>query len=124
MENIKLNFLHICENAFTDEKGRLSVINIFDEIRSKGLPAIHSRFSIVSNISGELREYKQKIKIISPSNKEIVGVEGDIKTTGKNNFIVNFLNVVFPEIGKYQIQIFVNDEQLPNDFYIELKPDK
>jgi hypothetical protein len=121
MNNMKLNFLHICENAFVDKKERLSVINIFEGISSEGFPAVSSRFSIVTNISGELKKYEQKIEIISPKGKKIMEVRKGVETKGISNFIANLTNIVFPEAGEYKIKIYINEELFSDEFFLNLK---
>lgn len=32
MENVKLNFAHVCENAFLSQDGKINIIGDFDKI--------------------------------------------------------------------------------------------
>lgn len=124
MGNIKLNFLHICDQVLISE-GKTSIINIFNIIRAVGFPAIHPRFAIITNISGDAGLFEEKIEIMSPNNELIAGVSGraEIKSDGANNFISNFINLKFPVEGKYWIRIRVGEITLTqkDEYFILVK---
>ncbi len=114
MANVKLNFVHVCEQVLISE-GKASIIGIFDEIKTDGFPAVHPKFSIISSISGKTGIYTQIIEILTPSGSKLAMVSGQSKIEkdgGKNNFVANFINFVFPEEGKYRITIKIGDEIL------------
>ena len=117
MENdkIKLNFLHICDQVLVSCDGKLSLINIFSEIKSPGLPVIYPRFSVLTNITGPAGKYNQKIEIMTPSeDKSIAFTEGvsEIKSYGGNNFIANFINIPFGVEGKYWIKVIIDGKSI------------
>lgn len=111
MNNIKLKNLQICEQVIVAVDGKVSIINIFSDINTKGFPAIHPRFCILVSIKGQIGRYKESIEIVSSDDKTIVKVEGDaeIKGEGGNNFIGNFINIPFNIEGKYWIKVIVDD---------------
>ncbi len=122
MADVKLNFVHVCDQVLISE-GKASIISIFDEIRTTNFPAVHPKFSIISNISGKLGNYMQIIEILTPSGSKLAMVSGQSKIEkdgGKNNFIANFVNFIFPEEGKYKIVVKIGDDILnkDNDTYI------
>jgi hypothetical protein len=107
----KISFLHIAENAFFDEKKRLNVIGVFDEMTTRSLPAFLPKFSIVFG----LRDFKGKVAKVSieaPSKKNIF--EKEINSVEfpnvkeRTNLIVNFNGLVFREEGKHLIKITVD----------------
>jgi len=118
---VKLNFLHTSDQAMISNDGKLSIIGIFTEINVHSTPAVHPKFSIVTNIIGELGEYEQTIAIIPPNeDNPIASVTGNseiINDTG-NVFVANFINTMFRIEGKYWIKISVkkgsNSEVISN----------
>lgn len=100
----KLNFLHVCENAFLTEGNKnLNLIGIFDTIFSKGFPTTHPRFSVVVNLSAETSSHKT-ILVIKKSDQKLF----ELNTTFEGNrhqIIQSFVNFPFPEEGVYLIEI-------------------
>ncbi len=124
MENIKLNFIHVCENAIIANDGKISVIGVFNKIRVEGLPAAHPRFSIVTNISGPVGVHKETIKILSPKGETIAQSEKDVEIKGEGyvaNLITDLINVVFPIEGKYKIAIFVDGNLIDDQGFIVIR---
>lgn len=125
MENVKLNFLHVCENAFVSQSGNLNIIEIFDQINANNFPAAHPKLAIVSSFSGEIGKYKETIEIVSPEGSIIAKVEKDeieiVQSGGVANFIANFIGLIFSSEGKYKIRVTVNDQILSEDKFILLK---
>jgi len=122
---IKLKFLHACEQVIVSQAGSFSVINIFNEVDTNGLPAINPKFVIISSIIGPVGIYDQTIEIISPDGKPIAYSNGksDIKGSGGNNFVANFINLAFPLEGAYWIKVTVDGNILTNkdEHYILVK---
>lgn len=110
MNNIKLKNLQICEQVIVAFDGKVSIINIFSDINTKGFPAIHPKFCVLVSIKGQISRYKESIEIVSPDEKIIAKVEGEaeIKGEGGNNFIGNFINTPFNMEGKYWIKVMVD----------------
>jgi len=118
MTDIKLNFIHVCDQVLVSSDGKVSIIGIFSEIKAIKFPALHPNFSVISNIEGKEGEYDQTIELLDSSGKKMAAVSGksEIKKDGsKNNFVANFVNIVFPEEGKYKIISRINDEILNKD---------
>lgn len=114
MANVDLKFLHICENAFISQEGKLSVIGIFNQIKFNRVPAIYPTFSIVAGISGKKGNYKEEIQIISPDGDTMASIRNDkaeIKDDdGSTNFIANFAGFVFPKKGEYSIKVKIDGD--------------
>ncbi|NMB91949.1 hypothetical protein GYA37_03855 [candidate division WWE3 bacterium] len=115
---MKLNFAIICDNAFTDEVGRLNIIQTFDVIFAPNFPAIHPRLSIVTNYALEEKdkkdeEYKQTLTIINSSAKEpIISLENVVTPkVGKERniqYITNIVGLSFPVESVYEVSARVN----------------
>ncbi|MEK7082539.1 MAG: hypothetical protein AAB972_00065 [Patescibacteria group bacterium] len=118
MENIKINFLHICENAFFAEDKKLNIIGIFDHINAKGFPAMHSRFSIALSVTGIIHDKKIIIEIMSPDGIPIISLTLKNVKLGnepKTNLVLNFIGVKFPQSGNYKIIFKVDDKIISSD---------
>lgn len=123
-ENAKLNFLHVCENVISPADGKVSVISIFNRIFAKSFPAVHPRFSVVSNITASVGDHIEIIEILSPTGEMIVKAEDKVnidREGGANNFIANFVSIIFPEEGEYKIRVKVDNKVISEDNYIILK---
>lgn len=123
MTNIKLNFLHVCENAFVAQDGKLSIIGIFNQIKAPNFPAAHPKLSIVSSISGAVGDYLEVIEIVSPRAEVIARVENNItiqREDGAANLIASFVNLIFLINGKYTIRIKINGVLLNEESFILL----
>jgi hypothetical protein len=123
MADVKLNFLHVCENAFTSSDGKLNIIGIFNQIKASSFPAAHPKLSIVSSISGKIGDYTEVIEIVSPRAEVIARVENNIKIQregGSANLIAGFVNLIFLIGGKYTIRIKINGDLLNEENFILL----
>lgn len=110
----RLNFVHLCDYAFTGEDGKLSMIGIFNTIKpTKSI--ISSNFFIVLNLTVETNKtYKQSIKLINTTDDKEVVVSEIISNnisadTGEVNFIGGFHDVKIDASGDYVFQIIVKD---------------
>lgn len=123
MKNVKLNFLHVCENAFVAQDGKMSIIGIFNQIKASNFPAAYPKLSIVSSISGAIGDYLEVIEIVSPRAEVIARVENNIKIQkegGAANLIAGFINLVFIIDGKYTIRIKINGDLINEENFIIL----
>lgn len=118
MSDTKLNYILICDQAFSDEKNKLSIIGMFDRIQSKNVPAIHPKFSIVVNTTGDLNSsHLEKIEIINlQDNLPVASIENTMDFKGSNihNFLGNFINTLFPNFGRYWIKVSIDGKTITN----------
>ena len=128
MENIKLNFVIICDNAIIAEDNKsLYILGVFDTIFADRFPARHPRFSIVVNVSGDPGEYPIIIKIKHKDTQEkIVELPTKLYISGtgrKAQFIGTFLNIQFKNEGEYVGEVFINDklQDLTTNFFVKQK---
>lgn len=112
---MKLNFAIICDNAFIDKEGRLTVVQTFNIIKSQSFPAIHPRLTVVTNYSSDnddpTQELEHLVRILDPDGKEISNLvikrEGVKKET---QFISYFSGLPFEKPGIYKVEILLNNE--------------
>lgn len=104
----KLNFIHICENAFVTEGTKsLNLIGMFDGINSPGFPAVHPKFSIVANVDADTVGKHTTTLLIKKDNKEISKFIMPFDGI-RHQIIQNLINYPFPEEGTYRIDLFID----------------
>ncbi len=118
-ENVKLNFLHICDYASFDQVGKLNILGIFENINSIKFPYQHPQFFVVANISiPTSEEYECVLRITNPENVEIskftlpkVKVNVNKGQSETNIGIVGQFNgIKFDNPGQYKIEVLVNSD--------------
>jgi len=120
MENVKLNFAHVCDYAFNGEGGKPCIIGIFKNITVQNSEQPHPQMFIITNITIETgKEYKQIIKLVKDDkpNEDIINPIILPFTIGKESgqnevefgFIGQINNTKFKESGKYLFKIYIND---------------
>ncbi len=130
---MKLRFIIICDNAFTDESGRLNIVQAFDIIKAPGFPAIHPRLSIVTrwdfeNEGEKKRSHKQGLVIFEKATgKELVKIPERPLTPkpGQDTslqFINNISGLKFDSAGTYQIQVNLDDKQEEVSLEVKKEP--
>ena len=122
MEDIKLNFLHICDYASVSIGGKLNVLGIFENIFSSSNDFTHPQLCIVTNIHiARNGTFKQTIKIVKASdNSEITkALEFNITQNAINKtkppavgFIGQFNSIKFSAFGEYIVQVFLDDKKV------------
>src|SRR5258706_491008 len=105
------NFIIVCETAVVDQQSNnLSLFNIFSNINTIGVPAIHPSFTVVTNYSGGNGEYDYGVSISHEDGIEIAKMDGKINFgEGKNaQFISKFVGLSFPKFGNYYIKTTID----------------
>lgn len=121
MANVKLNFAHVCENAFLSQDGKINIIGDFDKIfikRMKPEAPLYFPFYVVTNFSVDSnKEYLQEIKLVNSENDSQI-LDQKIKqiTSDEKIGLIMRLDAIFPESGIYNLII-----KLDGVVYNELK---
>ncbi len=118
-ENIKLNFLHLCDYASFGEGGKLNILGIFKNINIPKFPATHPQLFIVANvIITKPGNYKEIIKIIDDENNNIITpLEfnltfplGRKEKQAELGVVAQVNNLRLSKEGNYRIQIYINEQ--------------
>lgn len=115
MENVKLNFAHICDYASFSKGGKLNISGIFKNINTVEFPfTLFQMFIVVNILVNTAGIYEGIIKLTREEDR----VE-DMKplkfnlVANKDNSELGFLgqinNVKFDKEGIYKFKIYVND---------------
>jgi hypothetical protein len=129
MEDLKINYLITADQVISDEStGKISAIGIFDKINASGVPALHSKFSLIVNLLGSAnKEYDAcDIEILDETTQKPIaaGKQEKIKFTNsdKLNLIIDLSNVVFTYFGNYPVKITVGEKTLTTkDHYVSVE---
>lgn len=125
MANVNSNFLIICDSAFTTEgSGSLNIIGIFDGISAPEFPAMHSRLTVVANMSGDPGEYEARIKIREKSTDEVIAElpsdkKINIREDKKAQYVASFFGLIFKEQGEYIVELYVDgSKRATTNFFV------
>jgi hypothetical protein len=103
----------LCDHAFPDWRGKLSLIGVFDAINAVSVPATHERASIGFAIIGEPgEELGLTLEIIGPTGKVILKAEIPTTTlpeSGAGFGQLDLRNLVLTDFGRHAIQINLGD---------------
>ncbi|MBI2022902.1 hypothetical protein HYS97_03585 [Candidatus Daviesbacteria bacterium] len=121
MANYRIRFSHVCETAIIDKMGRLSVINIFENINASQLPAIHSQLAVVGSLyfKGDKKNRPDScnigVTILNPGNKEIFSVSQNLPLSDNDSGFVFLIQALqFTEKGEHNIEISADGHKIEN----------
>lgn len=121
---MKQNLLILCESAIIEaETNKLSLIGIFENMRSDDTPTIYPKFTVFTRFEEGSGQHDHKILIRHEDSGDIVvELSGKINfgANGKAQYIGNFIGIPFPKFGKYKIEIYVDNLLQPASNYLEV----
>lgn len=134
MNDFKLNFMHLCDEALFSQDGKLSLIGIFEVINVAAIPGNLLKASLVANIDVLNKDLDKvdldiiiknkdtekeifKLPTLTPSlNKSI-----EVNIKRKLGITLTLANIKFPETGKYIIELQANKKNVGSlDFEVKL----
>jgi len=122
-----LRWAEICDHVILEQRGKVGIIGMFDQINARGFPAEHPDFWVACKMEGYPKEKIQiEISIIGPDG-EIMASIGPIESFASDSghaFLGGrIFRPKFPKPGRYEIRIrpagnpatslFLNLVQLP-----------
>jgi len=94
--------------------GKWSVIGVFDRILSPAYPVIHPSVAFYVKMGDLQGRYRIKVEFRDETDKKVGVIEGppiDVKEVAQSFELgIGLANVKLERPGKYQFQLFVNDE--------------
>jgi len=100
----------VCEKTIVDKANRISIINLFNQINTIGLPARFPPFSVfIRIIDAKVGEsLKMDFEIKAPSGVVVIHMKGESQVTTRNLDIpLEIPSLSFPEEGVYQAIVSV-----------------
>ena len=119
--NIKpnLQFSVLCDDVRREDNGKFMLLGLFEAINAKSFPATHQMLFVVNRwCKGEGR-FTQKIRIVNTKDKKMVFQTDDqpfeLEDIDRHHTLVSrFNNLVFPNAGKYWVEILLDGELILN----------
>ncbi|OGH39135.1 MAG: hypothetical protein A3B44_01785 [Candidatus Levybacteria bacterium RIFCSPLOWO2_01_FULL_38_21] len=117
MKQLKTEIIALCDYANVSREGKLSINGIFDELRVQQFPGGIARAFFIATVSGTpSTSYKLTLKI-EPS-KGLVNQPNEFTLgaftapNGKNNLIVELINLGFKEKGDYRFILYEGKQEI------------
>jgi hypothetical protein len=112
-----LQFSIVCDNIRREDNGKMMFIGIFEVIGAKKFPAKHHELFIANRWIKGAGTFKEKTRIVNlKDNKPIFEtkeVDFELKNIEAAHTVISkFINIVFPEPGKYQVEVLLNGETI------------
>jgi hypothetical protein len=110
-----LQFSIVCDSIRREDNGKMMFIGIFEVIGARTFPVKHHELFIANRwIKGSGR-FKEKTRIINIRDSKVVvetkEIDFELKDLGHAHTVISkFVNIVFPEAGRYQVEVLLNGE--------------
>lgn len=112
MQNGKLNYIIVCENAFlSDPSKNLSLINTFDTINTNSLPVLFPRFSVVVNATTTNAGNHEAVLDLTKDGTILNQIKMTF-TGEKFQAIQNFIGFKFAEEGQYVFDVKLDGQSI------------
>ena len=112
----KVNSFLLCDYIIQEHRtGKKSLIGIFHNIVAGQFPFSHPSLFIYANLSDAMGSYDFEIKLLELDGQSIIG-QGKIPKIEIGDRLkpveiaMNIRQLVFPKPGKYEFELFANDE--------------
>ncbi|HVA96806.1 MAG TPA: hypothetical protein VND99_04075 [Candidatus Acidoferrales bacterium] len=104
----------LCDYALISREGKLSINGIFDELRVQKFPGGIARAFFVATLRGKAdTSYKLTIKTENGSKAlNTLNLEVHTSMNGKNNIILELVNLGFEKEGEYKFVIYDGKDEV------------
>jgi hypothetical protein len=110
-QNLQLGFTIFCEDVRVEASQHLSLMGVFHQLVVPQLPITMIKFGIVTHWTGS-GQYLSEVRILTPDKMQTVAISQpasfEIPAGGYSDNVTVFVNTVFPQAGKYVVQILIN----------------
>lgn len=103
-----VEYMHICDYAFSAEGGKPCIIGIFDQIRAASFPATQAYMVAAIRLTGTPHESGDvRVELGRPNGDTLAGLSGHVTITaeGYANLNCNFVTIQFPSEGRYTFKV-------------------
>ncbi|MEK7502289.1 MAG: hypothetical protein AAB609_02080 [Patescibacteria group bacterium] len=117
MKQLKTEIIALCDYASVSREGKLSINGIFDELRVAQFPGGIARAFLVATINGTpSTQYKLNLKVESKgggkSPVDSLALDTITAPNGKNNLVIELVNLGFEKEGDYLFKIYNREEEV------------
>ena len=117
MKQLKTEIIALCDYASVSREGKLSINGIFDELRIQKFPGGIARAFLVATVNGDPNtQYSLSLKVESKNGgksplKDLV-LNAMTSANGKNNLIIELINLGFEKEGDYEFKIYTGNQEV------------
>lgn len=114
-----LQFSVLCDDVRREANGKFMLVGLFEAISAKKFPAAHQSMYVANQwVKGE-GAFDQKIQIVNSRDKAVIfrtdAQHFELPDIDSHHTLISrFNNIVFPEAGKYWIEILLDNELILN----------
>lgn len=117
MKQLRTEIIALCDYAIVSREGKLSINGIFDELRVRKFPGGIARAFLVATVNGTPNtQYSLNLKVESENGGKSplkdLNLDAMTSPNGKNNLIIELLNLGFEKEGNYEFKIYNNTEEV------------
>lgn len=109
--NLELVYTLLCDDVRLEVGNKLSFMGVFQNIVVQQMPVRLFKFAVVNHWQGE-GEHLSEVRILTPDRKQPIALSQptsfEIGMGGFADNISFFIDVTFPEAGRYWVQTLVN----------------
>lgn len=113
---VTIEYMHICDYAFTTDDGKPCIIGVVDDINARGFPMRHPVLSIAIRFRAQAGKVFPVTVEFGRQNGEVLGaMEHRNVTIGSDGvaFVhLTMVNTPFPEPGRYAFKVSSNRQTL------------
>ncbi len=124
-----IEWIHVCDNAFRDESGKMCLVGMFDSLYSRQLPGRLPVFSVAIGMTGGQGQYEIGLQIQTPGGKAINMQMPPVQLPDpsiKARAAVRVNNYPFEEFGTYTFRVLLGGQPVafPNHMleHVEVQP--
>jgi len=110
-----LQFSIVCDSIRREDNGKMMFIGIFEVIGARNFPVTHNELFIANRWIKGMGSFTEKTRIINSKNNKVAvetkDVDFELKAIESSHTVISkFVNIVFHEPGKYQVEVILNGE--------------
>src|SRR5262245_55599957 len=128
-EHPVINAVLICDFAIREEgSGKISLIGIFEELRSRSFPFRHPQLCLYAKLTDAEGTYKIRLELVRLGDLNIVGL-GELEVTlmDRNKvgeIVFQLVGLVFERPGRYDFRLYANGRHFGNKTFnvVEFAP--
>lgn len=114
---LKTEIIALCDYASVSREGKLSINGIFDELRIHKFPGGITRAFLVATVNGTPNtKYSLNLKVESENGAKSplkdLSLNAITSPNGKNNLIIELINLGFEKEGDYLFKIYNEKEEV------------
>ena len=117
MKQLKTEIIALCDYANVSREGKLNINGIFDELRVQKFPGGIARAFFVATVNGTPNtQYKLNLKVEGrnggKSPIDNLALDAMTAPNGKNNLVIELVNLGFEKEGDYLFKIYNREEEV------------